>query len=183
MLDRNRAFEGDPYFFNQVGLFIKPWHTSFNSAEEIPSWVPVWVWLPRFPLEFWREDILHSISLLLGNLVRASTQTQDHKVISYARICVEVDLTNPLLDSIEIHLGSSSWIQYLDYETLPFRCRIFHEYGHLLHKCPRFKPAPFNGSEPPKGDKGKASVATKPMDNEGFTQVNSHNKGKGKKRT
>ena len=24
MMDRNKAFEGGPYFFNQVGLFIKP---------------------------------------------------------------------------------------------------------------------------------------------------------------
>ena len=64
--------------------------------------------LPRLPLEFWRDDILHSISLLLGKHVGVATQTQDRKVISYARICVEVDLTNPLLDSMEICLGSSS---------------------------------------------------------------------------
>ena len=73
--DRNKAFEGGPYFFNQVGLSIKPWHMGFNSAEEIPSQVPVWIHLPRLPLEFWREDILHSISLLLGKLVGSATQT------------------------------------------------------------------------------------------------------------
>ncbi|XP_059065981.1 uncharacterized protein LOC131857427 [Cryptomeria japonica] len=81
MSDRNRAFEGGPYFFNQVGLFIKPWHMGFNSAEEIPSRVPVWVRLPRLPLEFWQEDILHSISLLLGKPVGSASQTQDRKVI------------------------------------------------------------------------------------------------------
>lgn len=65
MSDKNRAFEGGPYFFNQFGLFIKPWHMGFNSAEEIPSRVLVWVHFLRLPLEFWKEDILHSISLLL----------------------------------------------------------------------------------------------------------------------
>ena len=40
-----------------------------------------------------------------------ATQTQDHEVISYAHIYFEVDLTNPLLDSMKIFLGSSSWIQ------------------------------------------------------------------------
>jgi hypothetical protein len=183
MADRNRAFEGGPYFFNQVGLFIKPWHMGFNSADEIPSQVPVWVRLPRLPLEYWKEDILHSISLLLGKPVGAATQTQDRKVISYARICVEVDLTNPLPDSMEIRMGSSSWVQQLDYETLPFRCRICHEYGHLLRKCPRFRPIPSDASGPHKGDKGKDPVLTEPTDNEGFTQVKSRNKGKGKKRT
>ena len=75
MVDRNRAFEGGPYFLNQVGLFIKPWHMGFNSAEETPSRVPMWIHLPRLPLEFWRDDILHSISLLLGKPVGAATQT------------------------------------------------------------------------------------------------------------
>ena len=37
MTDKNKVFEGGPYFFNKVGLFIKLWHIEFNSAEEIPS--------------------------------------------------------------------------------------------------------------------------------------------------
>ena len=155
----------------------------FNSAEEIPSRVPVWVRLPRLPLEFWREDILHSISLLLGKPVGPAPQTQDRKVISYARICVEVDLNNPLPDSIEICMGTSSWIQQLDYETLPFRCRICHEYGHLQRKCPRIKPPTLAASGPSGEDKGKVPPPTRPIDSEGFTQVKSRNKGKGKKRT
>ena len=182
MSDRNKAFEGGPYFFNQVGLFIKPWHSGFNSAEEIPSRVPVWIRLPRLPLEFWREDILHSISLLLGRPVGSATQTQDRKVISFARICVEVDLNNPLPDSMEICMGASSWIQQLDYETLPFRCRICHEYGHLYRYCPRTKPPTVAAPGPPGKDKGKANSSMGPVDSEGFTQVKSRNKGKGKKR-
>ncbi|XP_057862719.1 uncharacterized protein LOC131071037 [Cryptomeria japonica] len=183
LMDRNRAFEGGPYFFNQVGLFIKPWHMGFNSAEEIPSQVPVWIRLPRLPLEFWREDILHSISLLLGKPMGSASQTQDRKIISFARICVEVDLNNPLPDSMEIRMGSSSWIQQLDYETLPFRCRICHEYGHLHCKCPRFKSSPQAALEPPRGDKGKAPMSNESMDNEGFIPAKPRNKGKGKKRS
>ena len=185
MSDRNKVFEGGPYFFNQVGLFIKPWHIGFNFVEEIPSRVPVWVRLPWLPLEFWREDILHSISLLLGKPVGSATQTQDRKIISYARICVEVDLNNPLPDSMEICLGSSSWIQQLDYETLPFRCRICHEYGHLLRKCPQNKlPQSSTTTMPtPKDDKGKPHMPEGPsLDKEGFIPVKTRNKGKGQKR-
>ena len=130
--DHNRVSEGGPYFYNQVGLFIKPWHAGFNSAEEMPSQVPVWVRLPRLPLEFWREDILHKIASLLGKLVAVATQTLDKKMISFDRICVEIYLNNPLPDLMEICFGSSSWIQQLDYESLLFRCWFCHEYGHLL---------------------------------------------------
>ena len=104
----------------------------------------------------------------------SATQTQDRKVISYARICVEVDLNNLLPDSMEIFLGPSSWIQQLDYETLPFRCRIFREYGHLQCKCPQFF---FSNSSTstmptPKVDKGKAPMPVSPTeDKEGFIPV------------
>ena len=37
IVDRNRDFEGVPYFYNQVGLFIKPWHAHFNLVEEMSS--------------------------------------------------------------------------------------------------------------------------------------------------
>lgn len=49
---------------------------------------------------------------------------------------MEIDLSQPFLDSIDMTIGSSSWTQPLDYETLPFRCRLCHEYGHLLKRCP-----------------------------------------------
>lgn len=137
MSDRNRVFEGGPYFYNSVGLFVKPWHPGFNSAEDLPSRVPVWIRLPRLPLEFWREDILRQIAAVLGKPTAIAHQSLDKKVISYARICVEIDLNNPLPDSLEICLGSSSWIQQLDYESIPFRCRICHVYGHLQRQCPR----------------------------------------------
>jgi len=48
------------------------------------------------------------VALLLGKLVGPSQQMLDKKVISFAHICVEIDLNNPLLDSLEIWLGSSS---------------------------------------------------------------------------
>ena len=39
LADRNRVFEGEPYFHKQVGLFIKPWHAGFNPSEELPNHV------------------------------------------------------------------------------------------------------------------------------------------------
>ena len=116
----------------------------------------------------------------------SATQTQDRKVISYARICVEVDLNNPLPDSIEICLGSFSWIQQLDYETLPFRCRICREYGHLLRKCPRnkFSHSSMSSMPTPMLDKSKAPITEGPTrDKDGFIPVKPRNKGKAQKIT
>ena len=184
MSDRNKVFEGGPYFYNQVGLFIKPWHVGFNPTEELPSRVPVWVRLPWLPLEFWREDIFNLIASQLGKPMGPSRQTMEKKVITYARVCVEIDLNKPLPDSIEIRLGSSSWIQQLDYETLPFRCRLCHEYGHLQRMCPKSRSVEYSKggstSASPNQDKGKAPMR---VDKEGFILVKGRNKGRGQKRT
>lgn len=74
-------------------------------------------------------------------------------------------MNNPLLDSLEICLGSFSSIQQLDYESLSFRCQICHEYGHLQKHCPRInKVSPSNSSplssasKAIREDKGKSSM-------------------------
>ncbi|XP_057836070.2 uncharacterized protein LOC131046358 [Cryptomeria japonica] len=186
--DRNRVFEGGPYFYNHVGLFIKPWHSGFNATEDLPTRVPVWVRLPWLPLEFWREDILLRIAALLGKPAAIAHNTLEKKVFSYARICVEIDLNNPLPDSLEIFIGSASWIQLLDYESLPFRCRFCHEYGHLQRQCPRapkvagVSSSPSSGPSVEKGDKGKESGVEGGPDKDGFIPVKQRNKGRGHKR-
>ncbi|XP_059070691.1 uncharacterized protein LOC131860310 [Cryptomeria japonica] len=186
--DRNRVFEGGPYFYNHVGLFIKPWHSGFNATEDLPTRVPVWVRLPWLPLEFWREDILLRIAALLGKPAAIAQNNLEKKVFSYARICVEIDLNNPLPDSLEIFIGSASWIQPLDYESLPFRCRFCHEYGHLQCQCPRAPKAagvsssPSSGPSVEKGDKGKESGVEGGPDKDGFIPVKQRNKGRGHKR-
>lgn len=131
MADRNRVFEGGPYFHNQIGLFIKPWHVDFNPLEELSNRIYVSVRLPGFPIEYWCNDILHNVASLLGKPVGPSQQTRDRKVMTFAHIYVEIDLSNPLRNSLEIHAGSYSWVQQLDYEALPFHCHLCHEYGHL----------------------------------------------------
>lgn len=70
--DQNRVFEGGPYFYNQVGLFIKPWHVGFNLVEELLNQVPVWVPLPRLLVECWREDVLYLLASKLGKPVGSS---------------------------------------------------------------------------------------------------------------
>ncbi|XP_057817558.2 uncharacterized protein LOC131030678 [Cryptomeria japonica] len=187
MADRNRVFESGPYFYNQVGLFVKPWHAGFNPSEELPNRVPVWVRLPKFPIECCREDVLHMLASMLEKPVGPSSQTLGKKVMTFARICVELDLSRPLPDAVEMCAGSHSWVQQLDYETLPFRCRLCHEYGHLVRRCPKAKSVEQQFSPPsrdiPSADKGKKPVVGEGKDAEGFVQVKARNRNRGQKRT
>jgi len=55
---------------------------------------------------------------------------------SYARICVFVRLDKALSDSVSLYHDDLEWIQPLDFEHVPFRCRKCHSHGHLFRDCP-----------------------------------------------
>ena len=72
-------------------------------------------------------------------------------------------LAKPLADSVSLFHNDFEWIQTIDYEHIPFRCRKCHEHGHLFRDFPlNQKPSP----PPPNAGK----------DSEGFTKVSSRKK-------
>jgi hypothetical protein len=54
---------------------------------------------------------------------------------SCERICMEFDLKVGLPESIQLKVADWSYIQELDYEQLPFKCRYCHGYGHFARHC------------------------------------------------
>ena len=130
--------------------------------------------------------MLHLLASAIGNPIGISSQTLGKKVMTFARICVEIDLSRPLPDAIEMCAGSFSWVQQLDYETLPFRCRLCREYGHLQRRCPRFKTREAQPSQPvsnlPVADKGKGISLEEGGASDGFVQIKSRNQNSGRKR-
>eukprot|EP00253_Pinus_taeda_P033046 PITA_33046 len=137
--DRNRVFEGGPYFFNSAGLFLREWVARFNPDKEDLSYAPVWIRLYSLPWEYWGEDSLKSIGSALGDFVKVAEETNAVRhttYASYARICVYMDLKQPLPDTMRLFHEDQDWIQVIDYEHVPFRCRKFHVIGHLFRDCP-----------------------------------------------
>lgn len=51
------------------------------------------------------------------------------------RICVEVDLRKGLPEAIKIKVDQWTRIQSLDYEKIPFKCKVCHEYRHFANRC------------------------------------------------
>ena len=48
-------------------------------------------------------------------------------------------IAKTLPDSIILVHDDTEWTQPLDYEHIPFRCRKYHEHGHLYKDCPKNK--------------------------------------------
>ena len=58
-------------------------------------------------------------------------------MFSCARICVEVDLEKGLPEAININMEGWSHLQAIDYDQIPFKCKMCHEYGHFSKFCPK----------------------------------------------
>lgn len=135
MEDKERIFEDGPYFFNNVGLFIRHWDECYNPDQEKLLAALIWVWLFGLPMDFWDPEILEGIGNSIGTFVKVADSTRKGRYTSYARICVYMNITKPLPDYIELEYHDEVWPQLIDYEHIPFRRRC-HEYGHLFQACP-----------------------------------------------
>eukprot|EP00253_Pinus_taeda_P025482 PITA_25482 len=134
--DKHRILGGGPYFFNSAGLYLRNWKPRFNPDNEDLAWAPVWIRLFSLLDEYWEEQCLMKIGNGVGKYIRAAEETKNRKFISYARICVFIRLNEALPDSVTLTHRDEDWIQPLDYEHVPFRCRRCHVIGHLFRDCP-----------------------------------------------
>ena len=73
---RNVFGVNSPYFYNYVGLFLRPWKEQFNTDKENLMIVLVWIKMYSLPMEYWKEEILMDIGNTLGNFVKVSEKTR-----------------------------------------------------------------------------------------------------------
>ena len=138
--DKDRVFEGGPYFFAVAGLYMRSWMMNFMLEWETFTSVPIWVRLYSLPLDYWQIESLTAIGNKLGRYTFSPSEaTRRGKYTSFARICVEMDLSGALPDEVIFEVFDEEWVQTVDYEHIPFRCRRCHEHGHLLRDCPLSK--------------------------------------------
>lgn len=134
--DKDRVFEGGPYFLAAAGLYIRPWKPNFVPERESFTQVPVWIRLFSLPIDYWCLSALKQIGDKLGTFVKASEVTMQKRYTTYARICVEMDVSGALHEGLWLEYRDEEYFQALDYEQIPFRCRKCHVHGHLVRECP-----------------------------------------------
>lgn len=57
----------------------------------------VWAHLPQLPIEYYEPSVLREIGQAVGPVLRIDAQTATESRGRYARICVQVNLDNPLI--------------------------------------------------------------------------------------
>lgn len=140
--DYQKIFAQGPRFWGRAGLSITPWFPKFDANTMVVTKVPVWVRLPNLPLPFWHHLVLEDISNLLGTYVKCDSERKEQGLFTYAKICVEIDLSIGLPDRIKMIYETYKWMQVLDYENIAFRYRSCQMTGHLQDMCPLAKKLP-----------------------------------------
>lgn len=104
----------------------------FCFEKEVSKEVLLWVRLPKLPLTYWSGDSLSRIGSVLGKPICVDECTSQQKRISYARMLVEIDITQPLTYKIQIKgEGGLMLDQQVLYEWAPMSCQKCHKVGHI----------------------------------------------------
>ncbi|CAL1369995.1 unnamed protein product [Linum trigynum] len=88
---------GGPWLLGDTYPTVHHWFKGFDPwTSEIKSTL-VWVQLPELPVEFINAEAVMIIAKLIGRPVRVDRATEAGARAKFARACVEVNLTKPLL--------------------------------------------------------------------------------------
>ncbi|CAN1179620.1 hypothetical protein LINPERHAP2_LOCUS34301 [Linum perenne] len=123
------AFEG-PWKIYDYYIAVSQWSPSFNEEEAIKS-ILTWVRLPRLPIQYFNTMAVQRIGNFIGKAVRVDIATSEGSRCRYARVCVELDLTKPLLGTYMIE----DRVLKIEYESLENMCFDCGLYGHKKEAC------------------------------------------------
>ena len=73
---------------------------------------------------------------MIGRFFKIAETIKKERYTSYARICVYMNIVEPIPNIVELEYHEEVWQQILDYEHILFICRRCHEYRHLFKECP-----------------------------------------------
>ena len=129
--DYDKVLRGGPWFIGEHFLAIKPWEPYFKVSKATFSVVAVWIRLPELPIEFYDPSVLREIGGAIGLVLRIDSYTAMGTRASYTRLCIQVDLTKPLITAIRV----GKLRQKVLYEGISSLCFCCGRLGHKLESC------------------------------------------------
>ena len=100
--DYDKVLKGGPWFVGEHFLAIRQWEPYFKASEVSFNSVAVWVRLLELPIEFYGNSVLLEIGKAIGPVLRINSYTAYGSRGSYARLCLQIDLMKPLLNTIKV---------------------------------------------------------------------------------
>ncbi|CAN1336485.1 hypothetical protein LINPERPRIM_LOCUS37163 [Linum perenne] len=128
--DYQRATFGGPWKIYDYYISVSRWSPAFNENEPIKK-ILTWASLLKLPIHYFNHIAVNRIGNYIGRTVRIDLATEEGARGSYARVCLEVDLTKPLLGKYLIE-DRQLLIEYESLGNICFSCEL---YGHKEDQC------------------------------------------------
>ncbi|XP_058741845.1 uncharacterized protein LOC131614249 [Vicia villosa] len=129
--DHCRALLEGPWMIYDHYHSVREWKPNFCPSSDAIEQIAVWVRISGLPLEYYDARVLAFIGNRIGSMVKVDRNTLKIERGKYARLCVQVDLTKPLLAMFSIK-GRHYKIEYEGLHLLCLRCGRF---GHGNDEC------------------------------------------------
>jgi hypothetical protein len=115
--DRESVMMRGPYTIRNMPMLLRNWKPNFCLKRDMLRTLPIWIKLPQLPLYLWGARSLSKIGSALGNPLVTDECTAHMLKISYARMLVEVDVTQALPHDITIRDNEGNTMkQSVEYE-------------------------------------------------------------------
>ena len=86
---------------------------------------------PELPIEFYDMEVLKEIGSVIGSVLCIDSYTATGSRGSYARLCIQIELDKPLINSIKI----GRLVQQVKYEGISSLCFCCGRLGHKQENC------------------------------------------------
>ncbi|XP_045791583.1 uncharacterized protein LOC123886297 [Trifolium pratense] len=116
--DKNTMINGGLWMIYDRYLAVSQWSPTFNVATTTINKTMVWIRIPSLNLVYYDESVLWALATMIGNPVKVDMHMLCVARGRFARICVEVDLTIPVVGRVGIN---GEWYQ-VQYEGLHIIC-------------------------------------------------------------
>lgn len=126
------CIEGGPWMINDHYLTIRSWCDVFDRWCDSIEKLMVLIRFLELPLQYHYPTVLKLMGNKVGRTIKIDETTTSMSRGKFARLCVEVDLTVPLLPQYIIK-GKVYKIEYEGLHTLCYHCGVF---GHIVGSCP-----------------------------------------------
>ena len=93
---------------------MNKWTLDLDFEADIPSMIPVQIHLQHLTLHYWNDQSLKAIGNALGKYID-KFETKEG-IISYARICIKLDLEKGFPKVIKLSLKNWNQLQNLNYK-------------------------------------------------------------------
>ncbi|KAJ4829263.1 hypothetical protein Tsubulata_050382, partial [Turnera subulata] len=130
--DYLHALTDGPWTVFDHYLTVEPWKPQFNPTSHKVTSIVAWIQIPGLSSEYYDRGILRAVCNEIGRLVRLDHNTEDALRGRYARVAVELDLSQPLQSQVFV---DGIWY-FISYENIPQICFECGFVGHLPSACP-----------------------------------------------